>query len=132
MTGEPEDHAAQVEDRPASIRAAVSNAMVGLMKQYYGKGPTRARTYLNDTFVFCVLEGVATRSEKTLVAQGMEEAVRDYRLVFQKAVSAVACEAVERATGRKVLAYHSQVVFQPDLAIEFFVLDQPPEFAGEE
>ena len=57
-------------ETPGTMRAAISNAMVGLKKRYYGKGPERARTYLNDNYVFCAMEGVLTRNEETLVAAG--------------------------------------------------------------
>ena len=65
-------------------RAPISNAMVALKKRFYGKGPERARTYLNDDYVFCAMEGGLTRNEETLVEAGEEEAVRQYRLLFQR------------------------------------------------
>src|SRR6188472_3188835 len=74
-------------ERRGDIRIAISNAMVGLKKRFYGKGPERARTYLNDDYVFCALEGGLTRNEQTLVEAGEEEAVRQYRLLFQKTVT---------------------------------------------
>jgi uncharacterized protein YbcI len=106
-----------------SLRAAVSNAMVGLKKELYGKGPVKAKTYINDDYIFCVLEGVLTRNEETLVAAGEHEVVRQYRLRFQEAVKSTATEAVERVVGRKVVSYHSQIVFDPDRAFEIFVLE---------
>jgi hypothetical protein len=57
-------------DRPLSVRSEVSNAMVGLMKHFYGKGPTKAKTFLNDNYVFCVMEGGLTRNEETLIERG--------------------------------------------------------------
>ena len=53
-----------------SVRNAISNAMVAMKKRYYGKGPENARTYLNDNYVFCALEGGLTRNEQTLLAAG--------------------------------------------------------------
>jgi uncharacterized protein YbcI len=116
-------------ERRPGLRAEISNAMVGLKKEFYGKGPTKAKTYLNDNYVFCVLQGGLTRNEETLLAAGHEDLVRQFRLKFQEAMSAPTVEAVERLTGRKVLGYHSQVVFNPEHAIEMFVLDEPPEQA---
>ena len=114
-------------ERRPGLRADISNAMVGLKKEFYGKGPTKAKTYINDNYVFCVLQGGLTRNEETLLAAGQHELVRDYRLKFQAAMAAPTMEAIERLTGRKVMGYHSQIVFEPEHAFEIFVLDSPPE-----
>src|SRR3954464_13444248 len=109
------------------LRKDISNAMVGMKKQLYGKGPVKAKTFLNDNIVFCVLEGGLTRNEETLLAAGEERLVREYRLRFQEAVAATIRTAVEEVTSRRVLAYHSQIVFDPDRMFEIFVLDGPPQ-----
>jgi uncharacterized protein YbcI len=111
---------------PSARRAAISNAMVGMKKEFYGKGPDRVKTYFNDNFVFCVLEGGITRNEQTLLENGEAELVRTYRLRFQEAMTKPVTEAVEQITGRSVLGYHSQIVFDPDLTFEVFALDGPP------
>jgi len=116
-------------DRRQSIRAEISNAMVGLKKEFYGKGPTKAKTFLNDNYVFCVMEGGLTRNEQTLVDRGHEDLVRSYRLRFQEAMEDPTVEAVQRITGCNVIGYHSQIVFNPERAFEIFVLDRPSEFA---
>ena len=113
------------DERGGSLRMALSNAMVGLKKQYYGKGPSRARSYLMDEYVLVVMEGGLTRSEETLLAAGQADLVRNYRLAFQEAVTQTTTRAVEELTGRKVLSYHSQIVFDPTRAFEIFVLDAP-------
>ncbi len=115
----------ETEHRPGLL-ADVSNAMVGLMKEFYGKGPTKAKTYINDNYVLCVLQGGLTRNEETLLAAGQEMLVREYRLRFQEAMADATTEAVERLTGCNVLGYHSQIVFNPEYAFEIFVLDRPP------
>lgn len=107
------------------IRAALSNTLVALMKEHYGKGPTAAKSFLNDEYVVTVLEGGLTTNEKTLIEAGKEDLVREYRLAFQQAVAAEFCSAVERITERRVLTYHSQIVFDPPRSFEMFVLDQP-------
>ena len=114
------------DERGGSLRMALSNAMVGLKKQYYGKGPSRARSYLMDEYVFVVMEGGLTRSEETLLAAGQPDLVRNYRLAFQEAVTQTTTQAVEDLTGRRVLSYHSQIVFDPTRAFEIFVLESPP------
>lgn len=113
------------DERGGSLRMALSNAMVGLKKQYYGKGPSRARSYLMDEYVLVVMEGGLTRSEETLLAAGQADLVRNYRLAFQEAVTETTTRAVEDLTGRKVLSYHSQIVFDPTRAFEIFVLEAP-------
>jgi uncharacterized protein YbcI len=107
----------------------ISNAVVGLKKEFYGRGPSKARTYINDNYVFSVLEGGLTRNEETLLAAGEEELVRTYRLRFQAAMTKTVTEAIGQITGRKVLGYHSQIVFNPDRTFEIFVLDGPPRRA---
>jgi uncharacterized protein YbcI len=114
-------------ERRPGLRADISNAMVGLKKEFYGKGPTKAKTYINDNYVFCVLQGGLTRNEETLLAAGEETLVRQFRLRFQEAMADATTEAVERLTGRQVLGYHSQIVFDPEYAFEVFVLDAPPD-----
>jgi uncharacterized protein YbcI len=85
-------------DGGRSLRAAIANAMVGLKKQYYGKGPTKAKTYINDSYVFCVMEGGLTRNEETLVHAGHERVVRDYRLTFQDVMAEETTTAIARST----------------------------------
>ena len=115
-----------MSDSGASITFQVSNAMVGLKKKFYGRGPTAAKTFINDNYVFCVLDGGLTQNEKTLLDAGEERLVRQYRLRFQEVMTEQTTEAVERITGRKVLTYHSQILFDPAIAVEMFVLDSPP------
>ena len=120
------ERAEQSMDATGNMRLAISNALVGIKKQLYGKGPVKAKTYINDNYVFSVLEGGLTRNEETLLAAGEHRLVREYRLRFQESVSPTITTAIEEVTQRKVLAYHSQIVFEPDRAFEIFVLDGPP------
>ena len=110
-------------ERPAGQRAQVSNAMVALEKRFYGKGPERARSYIMDDYIFCAMEGGLTRSEEVLVEAGQEQAVRQYRLLFQEAMTKTVTEAIEQITGRRVLGYHSQITFHPTRTFEIFVLE---------
>jgi uncharacterized protein YbcI len=128
------DHLKTVEsgdpDRNLSVRAEISNAMVGLKKEFYGKGPTKAKTFLNDNYVFCVMEGGLTRNEETMIERGHEDLVRSYRLRFQEAMEDPTVEAVQRITGHTVIGYHSQIVFNPERAFEIFVRDRPVDGSG--
>ena len=108
---------------PGSLRAALANAMVGIKKRYYGRGPEAAKAYLEDDYVFIVLEGGLTRNEETLLADGKEDVVRSYRLSFQETMTSVITQAVTEITGRRVLSYHSQIVFKPTRTFEMFVLE---------
>jgi uncharacterized protein YbcI len=106
-----------------SLPARVSNAVVRAIKDLYGRGPTHAKTYLCDEYVFCVMSGGLSRDEETMIRAGEEEVVRDYRLRFQAVVAPELMRRVEDVLGRKVINYHSQVLFDPDRMIEIFMLD---------
>ena len=121
------DHLSDVKTSQGGLRAELANAMVGLKKEFYGKGPIGAKTYIQDEYVFAVLEGGLTRNEETLLAAGEKAIVRQYRLRFQEIMRDRLTSTVEEITGRRVLDYHSQVVFDPPRAFEIFVLDGPPE-----
>src|SRR5215217_5793690 len=114
LTGQDWTEGVEVE-RDQSVAAAISNAMVGLKKRYYGKGPRKAQTFLHGPYVICVLEGGLTRNEETLLAAGSEDAVRSHRLLFQATMSKPTTEAVAEITGRSVIGYQSQIVFDPDV-----------------
>ena len=119
-------HAAggSMPDEPGgSVRAALANAMVGMKKQFYGRGPTAAKAWILDDYVFVALEGGLTRNEETLLADGKEDLVRSYRLSFQETMTSVVTQAVTEITGRRVLTYHSQIVFDPTRTFEMFVLE---------
>jgi uncharacterized protein YbcI len=113
---------AEVAETTGTMRAAISNAMVGLKAKWYGKGPERSRTYLGDDDVFVIMEGGLTRNEETLLAAGEAEAVRRYRLLFQSVMRETTMTTLAELTGRVVLDYHSQIVFDPARALEWFVL----------
>jgi uncharacterized protein YbcI len=105
-----------------SVRAAIANAMVAMKKQFYGRGPTAAKAWVMDDYVFVALEGGLTRNEETLLADGKEDLVRSYRLSFQETMREELTAAVTEITGREVLDYQSQIVFDPPRAFEIFVL----------
>jgi uncharacterized protein YbcI len=120
------DHLSDVKTSQGGLRAELANAMVGLKKEFYGKGPVASKAYINDNYIFVVLEEGLTRNEQTLLDAGQESLVRNYRLAFQEAMTATTTEAVERLTGRKVIGYHSQITFNPTLGFEIFALDEAP------
>jgi uncharacterized protein YbcI len=105
----------------------VSNAMVGLYKSQFGRGPTAARTHwCGEDMLVSVLEDTLTPAERNLVEMGEHERLRETRLVFQYAALPDLCEPIERLTGRKVRAFSSGLDTAIDgLAIETFVLHPP-------
>ena len=102
--------------------AAVANEIVRLKAQYYGKGPTEAKAFLNDETLVVVLKGGLTTVEKTLLDAGDAALVRQVRLRFQEVMEQSFIDAVHRLTRQKVATYMSQIVFDPDFCFEFFVL----------
>jgi uncharacterized protein YbcI len=102
--------------------AAVSNAIVTIFSEDYGRGPTKAKTYAFDGYLITVLEDLLTTVERTLVDTGHEDLVRTVRLTFQEATADRLTSEVERIVGREVVAYHSQVTFHPPMGFEIFVL----------
>src|SRR3954465_2202837 len=106
-----------------SLRTALANAMVAMKKQYYGKGPSGAKAWILDDYVFVALEGGLTRNEETLLEDGKESLVRNYRLSFQETMRSTTVTAVEEIVGGKVLTYHSQIMFGPTRTFEIFVLE---------
>ncbi len=105
--------------------AVVTNGIVGLFREYYGRGPTKAKSFLLDGYiVVCVLEDTMTTVEQTLVKNGNGDMVRQVRLTFQEAMADQFEGVVAAAMGRRVTAYHSQLTMEPDMGFEFFVLEQ--------
>jgi uncharacterized protein YbcI len=104
--------------------AEVTNGIVRLFSEYYGRGPTRAKSYmLEDRYVVTVLRDTMTTVEKTLAENGHVDMVRKVRLTFQEAMAAEFKGVVERALGRRVQSYHSQILVEPDVGFEFFLLE---------
>ncbi len=103
--------------------AGISTGLVRLHSRYYGKGPTKAKTFQVDDTVICILRGGFTTVERTLIDDGKSDAVYTIRRSFQQAMEEQFTEVVEQATGRKVIAYMSQIHANPDLAVEIFVLE---------
>ena len=102
--------------------AEVTNTIVQLHAEHYGKGPTRSKSYFLDDLLLCVMQDVFTTVERTLIGVGKADHVRGTRLAFQDAMRDDFTRAVERITGRKVTAFMSQVCVDPDVAIHVFML----------
>jgi uncharacterized protein YbcI len=107
--------------------AAISTRLVQLHRRYYGRGPTKAKTYFVNDTVVCILEGGFTTVERTLIDFGNSDAVYSIRRSFQHAMGEQFTGVVREATGRDVIAYMSQVHEDPDLAVEIFMLEPSQE-----
>jgi uncharacterized protein YbcI len=103
--------------------AQISTGLVQLHSRFYGKGPTKAKTHLVDDTVISILRGGFTTVERTLIDGGDVDAVYAMRRSFQRAMEVQFTAVVEQATGRKVIAYMSQIHEDPDLAVEIFMLE---------
>lgn len=114
------------------IAAEITNGVVKLFSEYYGRGPVKAKTYVVENYSMTVLEDTLTTAETTLVKAGREELVREFRVAFQTEMAESFHAVVERATGCQVVTYQSQIAFHPDACFEVFVLDRPPAVAGAE
>jgi uncharacterized protein YbcI len=104
------------------IRATISREIVRLQAEYYGKGPTKARTYVFDDLVVVVLEETFTRAEKTLAQRGEGDAIQHIRRRFQQQMAEDFIGVVEQATGRKVRAFLSDTDIAQDVSVETFLL----------
>src|SRR4051812_30536568 len=109
--------------RGGSLLAQISNAMVRIHKEHWGKGPTKARTIYTEDIVLTRLDQIFTQAEATLVRAGREEEVRNMRIAFQRELENEFVGAIERLTGRKVQAFISEIHAGTNMGIELFVLE---------
>jgi uncharacterized protein YbcI len=111
------------------LSAAISDAIVALMADYTGRGPSQSRTYVHENLIVCVMHDGLTKGERKLVQDSQEAAVLQMRRTVQATMRAELIEIVARLTGRKVAAFMSDNHVDPDVAVETFVLelrDGPP------
>jgi uncharacterized protein YbcI len=114
-----------VQQRPQAhgdVLTAISDGMVALLKEFYGNGPTRTKSYCADDLVVCVLRGGFSRVEETLLEGGRGAAVIPQRMAFQELMRERFEEVIERATGRAVIGFMSGNQQHPDMMCEVFIL----------
>lgn len=104
--------------------ASISNATVKLLREYTGRGPTKARTYIVGDLVSIVLQDTLTMGERSLVREGDQAIVLAARKAFQRAMGPQLTAVVEQHTGRRVHAFLSDNHIDPDVAVESFVLER--------
>ena len=104
------------------VLTAISDGMVALLKEFYGHGPSRTKSYYEDDLVVCVLRGGFSRVEETLLEGGRGDAVIQQRMEFQEIMRGRFGEVIESATGRRVIGFMSGNQQHPDMMCEVFVL----------
>ena len=112
----------QTRQADGAARTAISDGMVALLKEFYGVGPTQAKTYYHDDLVACLMRGGFTRVEQTLLDGGRGHAVIQQRMEFQEVMRDRFQAVVEHATGRPVIGFMSGNQQDPDMICEVFVL----------
>ena len=118
-------------ERIGEILAAISTRIVGLLREHYGRGPSRAKTYAMDDCIVCVLRNGFTAHEQTMVdTPGGADRVVEMRRDFQVMMEERYREAIESITSRRVVAFLSQAHLDPDITLEIFFLDRPLDGAG--
>jgi uncharacterized protein YbcI len=113
----------ETADYRQSVLAEISREMVGLYKEQFGRGPTRARTnFAGPDIVITTLEDTFTPAERKLAEMGEHQRLRDTRLYFQHATEDEFRSIIERILGRKVRAFNSAVDTETDVCVEVFHL----------
>ena len=119
-----------IPETVGEMLAAISTRIVGLLREHYGRGPSRAKTYAMDDCIVCVLRNGFTAHERTIYDSGEQSRVVEMRQDFQRLMERQYRETIESITGRKVVAFLSQAHLEPDITMEIFFLDRPLNGAG--
>jgi uncharacterized protein YbcI len=117
--------------RGGKLLAEISTTIVGILREHYGRGPMKAKTYALDDIIVCVMRGSGfTALEQTMMDSGDPERVVEMRHEFQRVMARRYCDAIEELTARKVFAFLSQAHVDPDITLEVFFVDRPLEGFG--
>ena len=117
---------APVRNDLGEVSSHVSRQIVQLHARMYGRGPTRAKTYVTQEYLLSVLEEIFTPAERTLIGAGKGEHVQASRMAFQDAVKDSFVEIVEQTTRRVVRTLISQVDLETGVAVELFLFEAAP------
>jgi uncharacterized protein YbcI len=118
-----DESAIEAKHRHGDELTAISDGLVALLKEFYGRGPTQAKSYYQDDLVVCILRGGYTQVEQTLRDGGRGSAVIEQRMEFQELMRERFEAVIEKATGREVIGFMSGNQQDPDMMCEVFVLD---------
>ena len=116
------------------LLAQISTSIVGILREHYGRGPMKAKTYALDDVVVVVMRGSGfTALEQTIMDSGQPARVIAMREEFQAVMAERYRETIEQLTGRRVVAFLSQAHVEPDITVEMFFVDGPlPGFGAVE
>jgi uncharacterized protein YbcI len=113
------------------LLSAISNSIVRILRERYGRGPMKAKTYaLDDLIVVVMRAGGFTAAEQTMIDSGEPERVVGMREDFQRVMAEDYKNAIEELTDRKVLAFLSNAHVEPELTVEIFFVDRPVDGYG--
>jgi len=113
------------------LLSAISNSIVRILRERYGRGPMKAKTYaLADMVVVVMRAGGFTAAEQTMIDSGEPERVVEMREDFQRVMAQDYKDTIERLTDRKVVAFLSNAHVEPELTIEVFFVDRPLDGFG--
>jgi uncharacterized protein YbcI len=105
------------------LLSRISTEVVRTLKDSFGKGPLKAKSYMLDDFLLVVMRGGVTVAEQTMLDRGQGDLVREFRQTYQNEMGDELATKVEVLTGRKVVNYQSQILFEPHIVVEIFFFD---------
>jgi uncharacterized protein YbcI len=113
------------------LLAAISTTIVGMLRDHYGRGPMKAKTYVLDDIIVVVMRGSGfTPLEQTIMDSGEPDRVIAMREDFQRVMASRYRQTIRDLTGRNVVAFLSQAHVEPDITMEVFFVDGPLEGFG--
>src|SRR3954463_10881889 len=124
------DAATQADDPGQSLLSKISTEVVRTLKESFGKGPVKAKSYLLDDFLLVVMRGGATVAKETMLERGHGALVRQFRQTYQNEMGDSLIAKIEALTGRTVVTYQSQVLFDPQIVIEIFFFASKDDESG--
>ena|SRR5215208_5685779 len=124
--GNHEDRHAENQHARGETAARISTGAVQLLNEYTGRGPTKSQTILNRDSVTIILRDNLSKGERTLVSAGKDDEVLQSRHAYQQLMQEDLTALVEGAINRKVIAFLSANHLDPDVGVEFFLLEPDP------
>jgi uncharacterized protein YbcI len=113
------------------LLASISTSIVSILREHYGRGPMKAKTYALDDIIVVVMRGSGfTALEQTIMDSGEPHRIVELREDFQRMMATRYKGTIEELTGRKVVAFLSQAHVEPDITMEIFFIDKPLDGFG--
>ncbi len=123
------DQASSAAPHEQSLLSRISTEVVRTLKDSFGKGPLKAKSYMLDDFLVVVMRGGVTVAEQTMLDRGHSDLVRAFRQAYQNELGDELVAKIEVLTGRKVVNYQSQILFDPHIVTEIFFFDDTADEA---